>query len=303
MKILIVTLYYIPDDGPDPPLMSALVEELIKLGHDVSVVCSFPHYKKKNLPPTYRNKFHEIEKINSSYCIYRTWVFVPKKLTLLSRFLNYLSFTVLGLFISLLVVSPDVTIVYSPPPSNGLIGLFISKVYGSKMVYNVQDIYPDIMIKLGMINDKKIIALFQRFEHFLYNRSSAITVISTGFKQNLIEKGVDEKKIYIVPNWVDTDFIKPLYSNNGFRENLNWIGKFVVLYSGNIGESQGLDILIEVANELTSHNNILFAIVGEGERKLELERKANTAKLKNMIFYSYFAKEEYPLLLASAEFH
>ena len=301
MKVLLVSLYYVPDIGPDPPLMSALVREWLRLGHSVTVVCAFPHYKRKRLPDPYRGKCFETERPADGYKIVRTWVYVPSKGKFWARALNYLSFMLTGGLAALFTGSHDVVVVYAPPPTNGLIGYIVSRVFRCPMIYNVQDIYPDIGVKLGVFKNRHVIRLLQQVENFFYAKSAAITVISDGFRQNLMGKGVSEKKLHVIYNWVNTEFIRPLPSMNELRVKKGWKDKFVVLYAGNIGLSQGLELLLDVARKALDMPNIIFVIVGQGEGRRKLESQAKAMSLKNVEFHDFLPEEELPYLLACAD--
>jgi colanic acid biosynthesis glycosyl transferase WcaI len=300
MKILILSLYYTPDIGPDPLLMSALAENLIKLGNQVTVICAFPHYKRSKLPERYRWKLFEIEKPYKGYRIIRTWVYVPSDERIIKRFCNYFSFMVAGIIAGSLSGPFDHVIVYSPPPTNGFIGYIVSRIWNAKMIYNVQDIYPDIGIKLGVFKNKWIIRLSQAIENFFYVKSAAIVVISDGFKNNLLAKGVDESKIHLIYNWVDTNFIKPMPLDNDFRISKNWDNNFIILYAGNIGLSQDLKDLLVIANLDGLPDDIHFVIVGEGPGRNKLEHDARDCCESNIEFFDFFPEEQLPILLASA---
>jgi colanic acid biosynthesis glycosyl transferase WcaI len=300
MNILLYTLYYIPDIGPDPPLLSSLVEELIRIGHKVTVISSFPHYKKSSLANNYKGKFFEKVEINPNYKIIRTWIYVPSTRNIYKRLINYISFMIGGFIAGLLVGKIDVVIVYTPPPTNGVVGYLVSRLKHAKMIYNVQDIYPDIGIKLGILTNKFVIDLSQKLEKFIYQYASAITVISEGFKNNLISKGVPEGKISVIYNWMDTDFIKPISFEESLRSSLNWNDKFIVLYAGNIGMSQGLETIFSVAQSELLPKDVLFVIVGEGEGRKRLEELSLKMELTNIEFHDFFPNDVLPLLLGSA---
>ncbi|MBK8316673.1 MAG: glycosyltransferase [Acidobacteria bacterium] len=103
----------------------------------------------------------------------------------------------------------------------------------------MQDIWPEVAVKLGVLRGRRLIAFFERLEKFIYRRSARIFAISDEFRQNLVRKGIDPEKIEVIPNFVDTDFITPLARENDFSSAQGLNDKFVVLYAGNIGLSQG----------------------------------------------------------------
>jgi colanic acid biosynthesis glycosyl transferase WcaI len=300
MNILLYTLYFTPDIGPDPLLMSTLAEDLVKLGNKVTVICAFPHYKRNKLPDNYSWKLFEIERPSTGYRIIRTWVSVPSDERILKRLLNYLSFMVAGIFAGLLNGPTQHVLVYTPPPTNGIAGYVVSRIWNASMTYNVQDIYPDIGIKLGIFRNKWIIRISQAIENFLYAKSAAITVISPGFRKNLLAKGVPENKLHLIFNWVDTAFIKPLPFENSLRKSRNWGNDFILLYAGNIGLSQNLSDVLTMAKYEELPGDIRFVIVGEGFGRQKLEQEAINSGLTNVEFADFFPENQLPLLLASA---
>jgi colanic acid biosynthesis glycosyl transferase WcaI len=281
-------------------LMSSLVEGLVNLGDQVTVISSFPHYKRNQLPKKYRWKLFETETLSKNYRIIRTWVYVPPSQRLILRALNYLSFMLCSLLAGLFHGPYDHVVIYSPPPSNGIAGLIVSRLCRASMIYNVQDIYPDIGIRLGIFKNKWLIKLSQNLENFFYAASHAIVVISQGFKSNLLAKGVPENKIHIIHNWIDTQLIRPLPLDNSFRNARGWDDCFIVLYAGNIGLSQNMDDLLMVAKCDTLPSNIRFVVVGEGSGRKEFEEKARRLGLNNVEVFDFFPQNEVPLLLASA---
>ena len=294
-------MYYIPDIGPDPPLISSLANELVDLGNQVTVICAFPHYHRSKLARGYRWRLFEVEHPRNDFRIIRTWVYVPSTERIIKRLINYISFMVGGLLAGLISGPYDHIIVYTPPPTNGIACYIISRVWNATMIYNVQDIYPDIGIKLGIFRNKWIIRISQALENFFYAHSAAITVISPGFKQNLLTKGVKEKKLHIIYNWVDTEYITPLPNENPLRISRNWGNDFIVLYAGNIGLSQNLSDLLFVAKSEELPTDIRFVIVGEGSGRQKLEQEAIKFDLVNVEFLDFLPADQLPFLLACAD--
>jgi colanic acid biosynthesis glycosyl transferase WcaI len=138
-------------------------------------------------------------------------------------------------------------------------------------------------------------------ENFFYKRSSQISVLSEGFKENLVSKGVPETKQTIIPACVDTEFIRPLPRDNDLRKQWDLADNFVVLYAGNIGFSQGLDIILKAAQLLHEYQDIVFALVGEGATKPVLQSMAEENGLNNVKFYPFLPRDEVPQIYALAD--
>jgi colanic acid biosynthesis glycosyl transferase WcaI len=301
MRILLLTLYYKPDVAANAVIMTELAEELSALGHDVTVVTAFPHYKGNVIDEAYRGKLIERER-RDGIDIIRTYLYTsPNKNSLLVRFLNYVSFNLFSTLAGLFSGPQDVILVPSPPLTIGLSAYVIGLFKRIPYIYNVQDIYPDVVIKLGVLTNRWAIRFSRWLERFVYRNARHITVLSQGFKDNLLGKGVPEEKLTVIPNFVDTDFICPIPRDNGFRHRFGLDGQFVVLYAGNIGHSQSLEDVLASAEDLEDEGDIAFVIVGNGSRKPELEALADEMDLSNVCFIPFQPREDVPQIYAAAD--
>ncbi len=276
--------------------MASLAEELAEQGHDVRVVTSMPHYSTNAVWKEYQGKFWLRER-QGKIPVHRVWSYVPKdKDKLVPRFFSYLSFTLLSALAGLLMPRPDVIITPSPSPplTNGVSAYLLGKLRGVPFVSNIQDIYPDVAIRMGVLKSPAVIAGYRKLEQFVYTHSSAITVISEGFRSNLSAKGVPVDKITVIPNFIDADFVSPHPRRNQFSEEQGWDDKFVALFAGNVGMSQGLDAVLDAAALLQDIPDLLFAIVGNGASKPSLMAQAEKMGLQNVQFLPYQPYEKVP---------
>lgn len=301
MRILLLTLYFEPDVAANAVIMTELSQELVRNGHEVTVITSMPHYAGNVLQDEYKSKLiHQEQK--GSIKIIRTFLYTSSnKKSFVVRFLNYISFNLISTLVGLLVRKHDVILAPSPPLTVGLSAFIIGLIRRTPYIYNVQDIYPEVVIKLGILKNPLGIAFSKWLELHVYKHAAKVTVLSEGFKQNLLKKEVREKKVVVIPNFVDTDFIKPESKLNGFRSSLELEERFIVLYAGNLGHSQDINTVIESARSLTSHNDIVFLIVGNGSRKPYMEHKTEELGLPNIIFLPFQDREKVPEVYASAD--
>ncbi len=301
MRILFISTYFQPDIASTGVLMTQIAEELIRHGHRVTVVTSMPHYDRNRVRDEYRGKLVEIEK-NRDLTIYRLRVYVPDEKTgFLGRLINYLSFNIFSAVVGLFAGRHDVIFVPSPPLMNGLVGDLLSRLKRIPFVYNVQDIWPDVVIRAGVMKNKRMINLSRKMEDYVYRRADAVSVISEGFKKNLAAKGVDEGKIRVIPNFFDTVFVHPQPRENDFRRSHGLDGKFVVLFGGNIGHSQGLETVLEAAEQLEQEPEIHFLIVGNGVAKPGLIAYAEELDLSNVTFLPFQPHQALPEMYAAAD--
>jgi len=299
MRILLITPYYAPDLGPSAPLFTMLCEELVKLGHEVSVIAAVPHYPTGKVSPEFKGKLIQHEKRNGVN-VTRLWVPSVNRANLKQRFLTFICYQVLATLVGM-KYHYEVVIVTDPIIETGLPFLVLGKIRQKPIILSVEDLYPEVGIKLGIFKSYWIIKLIQCLEQFYYSQAKYIRVLSDGFKQILKKKGVPESKLALIWNWVDTDFIKPLPRINQFSKHWGLNNSFVVMYAGNIGFSQDLEQVIEAAKLLAKHPEILFVFVGDGANKENLEKMAKKKALSNVKFIPFQPRKLLPLVLASAD--
>lgn len=301
MRILLLTLYFEPDISANAGIVTRLAEELAALGHTVNVVTAFPHYANSRLEPPYRGKVIERSQ-HGPIRVLRTYVYVrPNKQSLVSRMLNYASFNCLATLAGMLLPAPDVILAPSPPLTIGLTAWALGALKRAPFVYNVQDIYPDVAIRLGVLRNPGAIRAFRRLEDFVYRKATAVSVLSEGFRENLLAKGVPPAKVHVIPNFVDSDWVHPLPRENPFSRREGLCDRFVALYAGNIGLSQGLETLLDACHQLRDLPDFLALIVGNGAARPSLEARAREMALSNVRFLPFQPKEEVARMYASAD--
>jgi len=301
MRILLLSTYFRPDIASTGVLMTYLAEDLAGLGHNVTVVTTFPHYDTGKIWEEYKGKLFHRDK-HGPINVYRLYVYVPRRKDALpGRLLNYATFNVLSVLVGTFIEKPDVVLVPSPPLTNGLSADLISRVHSIPFVYNVQDIYPDVAIRMGVMTNPRVIAFFRRMEQYVYRRAAALAVISEGFRRNLLSKGVPPQKVKVIPNFIDTEFVRPLPRHNGFSSRQSLDDKFVVFFGGNVGFSQGLETVLEAAAKLENQKDILFLIVGNGAAKPGLKNYAQELSLENVRFLPFQPHEVVPYMYASSD--
>ena len=299
MKILMVSTYFMPDVASTGVIMTSLAEDFAEIGHEVSVLTSFPHYGEKNGRDRARPPRRET---SGGLRVRRFPVYSPNdRQGFKGRLLSYGSFSLKAGIRCMLTSKPDVVFIPSPPLTNGLLGGMLTMLRRVPFVYNVQDIWPDVLVRAGVIQESGPFRMLQAMERFVYGKAAGLAVISQGFRQNLLEKGVPDEKITVIPNFFDTDFVRPLPKANNFSREHSLTEKFVVLFAGNIGHSQGLKTVLDAAKTLESVESVEFLIVGDGASKASLQREAERLRLTNLRFLPFQPHERLPELYASAD--
>ncbi|BAY21797.1 group 1 glycosyl transferase [Calothrix sp. NIES-2100] len=301
MRILIYSYNYYPEPIGIAPLMTELAEGLVKRGHQVRVVTAMPNYPERQIYSSYRGKLYLTEYKNGVE-IQRSYVWIRPEPNLLDRILLDASFLVTSFLPALLGWRPDVIISTSPSLPVCLPASLLGLLHNCPVILNLQDILPEAAIDLGLLKNKLLIKLFTHLEKFAYHSATKISVIADGFVDNLLKKGVPSDKIVQIPNWVDVSFIRPLsQENNQFRATHNLQDKFVVLYSGNIALTQGLETVIKAAAMLRDIPDIVFAIAGEAKGLQRLQQDCLNYGADNVLLLPFQPREHLPQMLAAAD--
>jgi colanic acid biosynthesis glycosyl transferase WcaI len=218
----------------------------------------------------------------------------------LHRLVGFLIYQILSSLVCLRV-SFDVALVTNPAIETFLQFGTISFLRRRPTLYGVWDLYPEVGVALGVFRHKPVVWLVKHLEGICVKRSTAIQVLTGGFVAPLSERVANPKKIVVIPAWVDTDFVHPIAGSNGFSEELGLAGRSVVLYAGNLGLSQGLESVLEVAAKLAERSDIEFVFVGDGPARDFLREEATRLQLKQVRFVDFQPQSRLPEVLATAD--
>lgn len=296
MKIFIHTMYYLPDFGSAPILMDELAGHLAAAGHEVEIVTTMPRRRGAE----FRGLFYS-RREDRGFVVKRFWAnSAPFPL---GRLLAWNIYTAGALLNLLAVRKGDILFLRTPPLQLGVPAFWAKAVRGARVLVNVQDIHPDLAIASGILKNPAGIRFAKALEKWVYGLADRIVVISDGFARNLREKSVPAAKLEVLPNWVDTDFLKPAPKDNPVSRRHGLHDKFVVMYSGtvSISSNAALERVLEAAELLSGGPDILFVIVGEGLKKEALRKRAASLGLKNVAFLPFQPYRDLPDLLASAD--
>lgn len=305
MRILVLCPHFAPDVAPTGEVMTAITKALTDRGNEVHIVTALPWYREHSIDAGWGGKLRRTE-VTDWGSITRLHPFPTDKANIPARALAFGGFTVFATMTALLRrQKADVVFVMSPPLPLGFAGWLTSVFRRIPFVFNIQDVFPDVVVELGVITNKYAIRFFSAMEKFLYRRSDAVTVLSEDLRDNLAHKlvGHGPERVRVIPNFVDTDRIQPLPRENSYREQYGLTGKTVVLYAGNVGYSQSLDLVIEAARRNRERSDLVFVINGGGSALAELTEQARELDLKNLVFVEMQPRERLGELLAAADIH
>lgn len=264
MHVCLLALNYYPDKLGNAPLMTGLAEGLVQRGHRVTVVCAFPHHETGRIDPAWQGKLFARDQHNGVRII-RTYIYAPEG-GMVAKMANYASFTAAALAAASTVRGVDVIFTPSPPLTLGIVDEALARIKRVPFVYNLQDLFPEAAVRLGVLTNPKVIAGFERLEKWVYRKAHHLSVISEGFRQHLLAHGVPDEKISVIPNYTDTTFIQPRpHAGNPFRAAHGLDDTFVVQFSGRMGYSQGLETVIAAWRMLSDLPDLRLMMVGDGQ--------------------------------------
>lgn len=305
MKILVFGINYYPELTGIGKYTAEMCSWLAAHHHHVEVITGMPYYPHWQVQQQYRSKWWHTENI-SGVKVHRCPLYVPKKVSGAKRMVHEFSFLLSSkvYWIKALFSKYDVVLCICPPFHLGLMGWLYKALKGTPVIYHIQDLQVDAARNLGILKSELLLNILEKCERFILTRMTRISSISEGMKVNILKKGVDEKKYISLPNWVDTAFIQPLPKELSLKEQLGYKpNDRIVLYSGNMGEKQGLEMVLEAAVLLKEERSIHFLFVGEGASKQRMQEFAVQKQLTNIQFLSLLPYHQLPQLLAVADIH
>lgn len=307
MKILVYGINYAPELTGIGKYTGEMCEWLASQGHEVTMLTAKPYYPEWEVHQVYQHQKGWIKENINGVTVYRVPFYVPKEVSSIKRIIHEFSFVLSGIpFWCKAMFKPkyDVVISVAPPFHLGIVAAWYKKIKKTPLVYHIQDLQVDAAKDLGMLKNKTFLKLMFGMEKYIINQATKVSTISWGMQRKIEHKGVDKEKIMQIPNWVDIEAIKPLPKEESLRKRFNIaLEDKVVLYSGNLGEKQGLESIITVAERTKANSNLKYVICGSGGAKDRLVALAKAKQLQNVLFFPLQPYEDLPNLLATADLH
>jgi len=300
MNILLITSSYPPEIRSSSHLMQELAESLRDRAHRVFVVTSYPHH---NFADGHDNRRFNTITDEHGIQVLRIKTIPAHMVGYLIRGFSQLILPYVFLYKikRLIKVKIDAVIVYSPPLPLAIVGEKLKEQNRAKYILNVQDLFPQNAIDLGILKNKFLIDFFERIEAKAYISADQIVVHSENNRMFLNKrKEVPYEKINVIHNWIDIAPYKNSQQTGKFRKMYGVENKFIFLFAGVLGPSQGLELIIKVANQLKNNSEICFLLIGDGTEKNKLVKMSKDYALENIHFRPFVSKEEYPALVKDA---
>jgi len=293
MKLIILTQYFPPEVGAPQNRLYEIAVRLKQHGIDIEVLTAMPNYPKMEIHEGYKGKWY-VNEMMGGMTVHRAWIWVSKSKGIISRLMNYFSFVFSSMWIGLFKLGKaDYLLCESPPLFLGLSALVLKRAKHAKLIFNVSDLWPETAEKLGLINNKFLLATTKKLEEHLYASSAFVTGQTQGIVKNIKDR-FPNKLVYWLPNGVDMSFYKEedivseWRKENGFTPN-----DFLILYAGIIGHAQGLEVVLKAA-ENTKDQPIKWILLGSGPEKEKLLGMKEQMKLDNVFFFDPLPKSKMP---------
>jgi colanic acid biosynthesis glycosyl transferase WcaI len=299
MRVLMIAPHYAPDLGPSAPLFTMLCEGLVERGHEVTALTTVPHYPSGQVSSRYRGKWIRRSTENEVRVI-RVWLPSVNRANFAMRLLQFLCYQVEAVSAGR-GLEYDAVIVANPALWVWLPVVYFVSLKRKPALFSVHDVYPDVGVTLGVFHNKYVTAIVASLERYCLNHSRVVRILSESFRPGLRNLGVPDAKMALVYDWVDTDLIRPLPRDNQFAQEHDFVDRFIVLYAGNIGLSQGLENVLAAAKLLSDQHDIVFLFVGDGPEREHLVVQAEAQALRNVQFLPFQARDCLPQVLASAD--
>ncbi len=305
-RVLIHSIVFSPDGVSTAYLYNDIALGLVKNGFEVVVLTTTPHYNvidSELLKQPIAKKYFGLYGFSDFNGIKVYHIPLKKHKSTILRLFSFFYWHLFSFLFGLTFRKLRFVLSPSPPLSIGFVSFLIAKIKGAKSVYNVQEIYPDLLINQGNLKSSLIIDFLKKFEKFIYNNSAAVITIDEVFYSKIKPRFLNSNKLHIIPNFVDTELYKPIESNLILPPIFDKVNnKIKLLYAGNIGFFQDWKPILYAAKELLNED-IEFWIIGEGVQKKYLEDSVMMEGLTNIKIYPYQNRSYMPAINNFADIH
>lgn len=305
MKILLYGINYSPELTGIGKYTGEMARWLAAQGHEVRVITAPPYYPQWKVQPGYSSRRYS-KRLEDGVTVIRCPLYVPEKPSALKRLLHLASFSLSSSLAVLaqLAWKPDRVVLIVPTMFCAPQALLLAKATRAKSVLHIQDYEVDALFGLGIASGGALKRFALTMERTLMRAFDKVSTISSGMLKRAESKGVPREKLHFFPNWTEITHFQDAARTPSLLSRLGVpVGKRVLLYSGNIGEKQGLEMVVEAADRLAQREELVFLIVGEGAGKARLMQQVHQKGLDNVLFAPLQPYEDLPALLASADCH
>jgi colanic acid biosynthesis glycosyl transferase WcaI len=291
-SVLVLNQYYWPGVESTAHLLSQLCEELA-LDFDVTVITGCLR-ERAETPERFTRNGVKVLRVPSA---------VFERARLLPRSANYLSFLAGALWAGLAAPRPDVVLCMTDPPLVANIALPVARRFGAPLIVVTQDVFPEIAVQLKRLEQPLLVGVLRKAIGFALGRADRVVAIGETMRVRLEEKGVPANRIAVIPNWCDTDAVKPMPRENDWALDHGLAGRFVVMHSGNVGHAQDLDALLRATTLLRDLDDLSVVVIGSGARWEALQGLAARISADAVTFAPFQPADVVSSSLSAADVH
>jgi colanic acid biosynthesis glycosyl transferase WcaI len=283
MRILVLGTNYAPEKTAVAPFTTGLCEHLAGEGHDVTVIMTFPYYPEWRVFEGYRGRAYQRECINKVN-LRRVWHFVPRRTSnLLHRLAHDFSFTLTAFLAGLFTGGCDVIYCICPPPTLALAAYALAKIRGKPYFIKLTDLASDAALATGILKSGAAARIARAVEGFVYRKANKVVCLCQPFIEKLTERGIDQEKLRLIPDWADSQRIYPIADATAFRRAIGLSkDNFLVMHTGNMGKKQDLMNVVYAAELSQDMPDVVWLLVGNGGERSAIEKEMERRKLKNI---------------------
>ena len=300
MHIAFLTHYFPPEVNAPASRTHENTKRWVRAGHKVTVITCAPNHPNGILYPGYENKTFQWDE-KDGIRILRVKTYLSANKGVKKRTLNYVSFMLSAIAQCWRVRDVDIVVSTSPQFFCGMAGFFVSQFKGCPWVLEIRDLWPESIIAVGALKDRRVINLLEGIETFLYRQADHIIALTYAFKRHITERGVADDQISVVTNGADLEQYQPRKKDNSFREIHSLNGKFVASYVGTHGMAHALETVLQAAKLLKDKPQIQFMLVGDGAERENLIKRKDQMGLNNVLMLPQQKKEAVPEILAASD--
>ena len=295
MHILFLSHYFPPEVNAPATRTYEHCKVWVELGHEVTVVSCVPHHPMGEAYPGYKNKFFQVENKDGIRAI-KVLTYITANEGFFKRTLNYVFYMMMAILVAPFLPKADMVVSTSPQFFNGLAGYFVSRIKRAPWILEIRDLWPESILAVGAVTNKRLIRLLEWIERFVYRKADHIVSVTNAFKDHIRKNGADEQNISVIRNGVDLSFFKDALPDSEFAKEIGVQDKFVASYVGTHGMAHGLDLIIDAAERLRDHPEIVFVMAGDGAERKRLEQQVTDRQLENVKILGQLPKSDMPKL-------
>ncbi|MEB2786958.1 glycosyltransferase family 4 protein [Algoriphagus persicinus] len=291
MKILFITDNFPPEVNAPANRTFEHCREWVKAGNEITVITCAPNFPQGRVYGGYKNRWKS-EEMMAGIRVIRVWSYITANEGKIKRILDYASFGASSFFCGL-SIKTDVIIGTSPQFFSAMSAWVLSIVKRKKWIMEVRDLWPESIVAVGAMTNKKLISFLEYLEMKMYGSARKIVVVTDAFKVKISERGIEADKILIHKNGVDLSKYYPGAKPANLVKKHNLEDKFILGYIGTHGMAHGLDFVLDQAIELEcQYPDLHFLFMGDGSNKTNLMERAEDAQLKNVTFLDSVPKDD-----------